>query len=1010
MDTISARQAAGLLGITIDNLSVLEKQGIIHSIPDSEGVFFYSSREITHIKSRRGLTLAEEAAQVDIGIQRELVSSVTSTRKALLVAGGVLSVYALLVAVFTILFIVNPLRTAQFLGIVKTRTNVLVTQNQDKNVLAAETSAIPERNSPIQTVLAPIGKVSLGLVKNISPNSYAQVSKVAILDPNEVLSFDTSGAIIPERPLNFPESSLLQVGSSGLVANLNSEYLQGLQPGTNAGDIAIVGETTAIAIPAISGLTDSNLSGSAGITNTNLANSSVKVDTSSPLSGGGSVSLGETLTLSCPTCTTSGGSFTASSTDTLTNKTISGSTNTLSSIANSSLSNSSLIFAGNTGSGNVSLGGTLTVLGSGINTAAYSGGSITVAGTEADTLASVTGRGSATATSLTLNGGLTTTTTTALTLDSGTTGEISLGTGANAKAITIGNTTGATALNLNTGTGNVNFTVDGTTSSGKVQIGNSGTATPDLLVLDNGTADPAGVNGGMYYNTGTGKFRCYENSAWTNCIGSSSDLQHASSYDTDGTFVNISTTAQTTLLTLTITPTTTTGDIWVRGKALLTSSNNTDQSFILAIEDDATCTGSTVVSQTISITLNNGTVAGDYELSSIVVDAGTGVKNYSLCASLSVASGDTDVSLSQLFATIIDTGADVAEIYTTNDTSMEPGDVVSIDATLQMGVKKSQVAHDQHVLGVISTRPGLVIGNVDREGVKALPVALSGRVPVKVSTESGPIMIGDYLTSSSIPGVAMKTARVGTVIGMAISPFLGEGVGQILMLVKSGYSIGNDLDTSLPTEDRKNEASNLTEPVKTGSENGATLLDQVANVVSGLFKNAVEFLGHVIFRSDVTFLGRPTFNNDTAGHAFIKAGDGEVSVTFEKEYANNPVVTASVNLVGAVKPDELPGYAIYDSNAQGFKIKLSRVTASDLYFSWIALAVSEDTVSKSVLNTPVFNPTPSVVTEEPAPPVPLDTPQTPSPFPSPTVSTTPEITPTIFLEPDVTASISASLL
>lgn len=112
----------------------------------------------------------------------------------------------------------------------------------------------------------------------------------------------------------------------------------------------------------------------------------------------------------------------------------------------------------------------------------------------------------------------------ALTVDSNTTSALNIGNGANAKTITLGNTTGGTAVNINAGTGNVNFTVGPTSSSSKVQIGNSGTATPDLLVMDNGTADPTGANGGMYYSTGTNTFRCYENGAWKNCIGLSSSI------------------------------------------------------------------------------------------------------------------------------------------------------------------------------------------------------------------------------------------------------------------------------------------------------------------------------------------------------------------------------------------------------------------------------------------------------------------------------------------------------
>jgi hypothetical protein len=102
---------------------------------------------------------------------------------------------------------------------------------------------------------------------------------------------------------------------------------------------------------------------------------------------------------------------------------------------------------------------------------------------EADTLTTVTGRGASTSTQVVLNGGITTTTTTALTLDSGTTGAINIGTSANAKTITIGNGTGATSLVLNAGTGAINI---GTNAFARtITIGNATGAS--ALTLDSGT-------------------------------------------------------------------------------------------------------------------------------------------------------------------------------------------------------------------------------------------------------------------------------------------------------------------------------------------------------------------------------------------------------------------------------------------------------------------------------------------------------------------------------------------
>jgi parallel beta-helix repeat protein len=60
-------------------------------------------------------------------------------------------------------------------------------------------------------------------------------------------------------------------------------------------------------------------------------------------------------------------------------------------------------------------------------------------------------------------------------------------------------------------------------SSGTRVIVGSGTGstTPDLFVLDNksSSGDPTGVEGAIYYNDNANKFRCFENSAWADCLG-----------------------------------------------------------------------------------------------------------------------------------------------------------------------------------------------------------------------------------------------------------------------------------------------------------------------------------------------------------------------------------------------------------------------------------------------------------------------------------------------------------
>ena len=140
-------------------------------------------------------------------------------------------------------------------------------------------------------------------------------------------------------------------------------------------------------------------------------------------------------------------------------------------------------------------------------------------------------------------------------------------------------------------------------------------------------------------------------------------------------------------------------------------------------------------------------------------------------------------------------GADLAEYYKTDDRSIEPGDVVAIDKNKNIQIIKSQKAHDEEVVGVISTKPGQVLG--DSDTTNSVLVALAGRVPVKVSLENGIIRKGDYLTASSVPGVAMKATQPGVTIGKAMSDFDGTATTE---LIPAGTAINFENSKLTPEE------------------------------------------------------------------------------------------------------------------------------------------------------------------------------------------------------------------
>jgi len=122
---------------------------------------------------------------------------------------------------------------------------------------------------------------------------------------------------------------------------------------------------------------------------------------------------------------------------------------------------------------------------------------------------------------------------------------------------------------------------------------------------------------------------------------------------------------------------------------------------------------------------------------------------------------------------------DLAE-YIFSEGDIEIAEVVVISDNMK--VKKSSKAYDKKVVGVISTAPAAVFG----EGKGDVRLAISGRVPVKVTNENGNIESGDLLTTSSTAGYAMKCDNIfncfGNIIGKALTSS-DEEKGQVIMIV-----------------------------------------------------------------------------------------------------------------------------------------------------------------------------------------------------------------------------------
>jgi hypothetical protein len=128
---------------------------------------------------------------------------------------------------------------------------------------------------------------------------------------------------------------------------------------------------------------------------------------------------------------------------------------------------------------------------------------------------------------------------------------------------------------------------------------------------------------------------------------------------------------------------------------------------------------------------------------------------------------------------------DLAESFPAPAGGIEPGMVVVIDAARTGGVLPSSRPYDRMVAGVVAGAPGhpsaITLRALDPQPHK-VPIALTGTVPCRAV---GPIHAGDLLTTSAVPGHAMRAtdpaAAQGAILGKALEDLQGDR-GTILIL------------------------------------------------------------------------------------------------------------------------------------------------------------------------------------------------------------------------------------
>jgi hypothetical protein len=124
--------------------------------------------------------------------------------------------------------------------------------------------------------------------------------------------------------------------------------------------------------------------------------------------------------------------------------------------------------------------------------------------------------------------------------------------------------------------------------------------------------------------------------------------------------------------------------------------------------------------------------------------------------------------------------ADVAERFA-SDTTYEPGTVVELGGSAEITLVQHELSDS--VFGVISTRPAFTMNGGAGDNLTHPPVAMTGRVPVKVT---GSVRKGDRLVSAG-NGIA-RSAQAGeatafNVIGRALIDKLDTGTGTVEAIV-----------------------------------------------------------------------------------------------------------------------------------------------------------------------------------------------------------------------------------
>lgn len=220
---------------------------------------------------------------------------------------------------------------------------------------------------------------------------------------------------------------------------------------------------------------------------------------------------------------------------------------------------------------------------------------------------------------------------------------------------------------------------------------------------------------------------------------------------------------------------------------------------------------------------------------------------------------------------------DLAEMFPSKQ-FLTAGEIVSVSPETYEHVERT--VGDEVIIGAISTAPGLTLGwETEEDGY--YPVALTGRAPVKVNDEGGPIAIGDRIAQSSVAGVGMKANGASEIVGIAMEAFDGNGNGAVMTFIQPHFWNGVD-EASIAEEEPEPEV----DP------------SQVLAIEANTMSNIASLTGYE-WSIDVN----GTFTTESAYRVMIRGLDNRDTVTYSTLSTREFITLAGTTKIEGRKAD-----------------------------------------------------------------------------------------------------------